>query len=295
MTLRPVACRYLPNGPPPGLDIMPPDKATRSLQREVFESAAASIFLQHNISAIWALYLRHLHMTTIESRSLPDSNMTDLYITACEHRLRASALFRTRVTTLNTSNWFAVLAFAISEAVIHLSSVPTSTPPEALHIYRNIAIVSSSMKSYWRGSSVMIGLRQRQERAVTQADLVTEQAVQNLEVAIKASAAPEACCDAASKLTVWLRIVASQPRSWMHFIWWPGAVRQDFLDLLERQCPEALVVIIHWCVIMSFAPQQWFMDGWAKRTGQAALVVLGPEWDRVLGWAKMKLGCPNDT
>ena len=140
----------------------------------------------------------------------------------------------------------------------------------------------------------MVGLRQRQERAVTQLDLDpdAEQAVQKVIVAIRASAAPEACCDAARKLLAWLRVVACQPRSWMHFIWWPGAVTKEFLDLLECQCSEALVVIIHWCVIMDFAPKQWFMNGWSSRTGRAALGVLGPEWDGVLWWAKMKLAYP---
>lgn len=44
---------------------------------------------------------------------------------------------------------------------------------------------------------------------------------------------------------------------------WPVMIPQDYISLLNRRRPEALIILAHYCVILHHLDDYWWMRGWA--------------------------------
>lgn len=73
-------------------------------------------------------------------------------------------------------------------------------------------------------------------------------------------------------------------------ITWPMALEGEYLDLLRRLDPTALVILAHYCVILDAAGSKfWFMQGWGQRIMGAILGSLGPAWHESIKWPMQRV------
>jgi hypothetical protein len=213
---------------------------------------------------------------------------------AHEAQLVASRLFRDSVKSITDHNWLAILAFGISVLIFHFDTsqrAPATDILEILFVLRSAAFLGTTLGPRLEGSRLHAVLQLLEKRDGDHDwDEGPEEALDHLAATNKmwqdTTASYEGCRDAIAMLQSWLRLVRCRPCTWLHLVWWPGAVSEDYLSLLAKQHPVALVIFVHWCAVMSRAPKRWFMDGWAKRMAESALACLGPEWDDATAWVR---------
>ena len=77
-------------------------------------------------------------------------------------------------------------------------------------------------------------------------------------------------------------------RNAMNF--WMGALPNDYLDELHRSEPWALVVLAHFCILVSRSETRWFMEGHGKALLRSVLQRLGPAWTPYVQWPCKEVG-----
>ncbi|KAF4429137.1 Sterol uptake control protein 2 [Colletotrichum fructicola] len=67
---------------------------------------------------------------------------------------------------------------------------------------------------------------------------------------------------------------------------WPVLMSSDYLDMLRRRHPAALVVLAHYCVIINMAePFCWFLNGWARALlSIISEQLMGTAWAELIMW-----------
>jgi hypothetical protein len=65
------------------------------------------------------------------------------------------------------------------------------------------------------------------------------------------------------------------------FIWkWIGLHSADFIGLLQKNHPPALVLLAHVVIFSRFCENQWYYRGWATNALQAIRNALDQEWTK---------------
>lgn len=59
----------------------------------------------------------------------------------------------------------------------------------------------------------------------------------------------------------------------------------EYLALLERRDPLALIVLAHYCVVMYHLRERWWMSDWGVRGLHEICELLGREGPRTISWA----------
>ncbi|KAK0615374.1 hypothetical protein B0T17DRAFT_593066 [Bombardia bombarda] len=272
------------------------------MEQEIAKQINQHAFLQENLSAVSTLYMSH--SDTMESL---DVNV-DRYLIACQHQVAASGLFRVGIGAVTEDNWLAVLVFAIAVIIFHFDITRRPARPsdsqynflEPIFTLRSAANLlldlGPLLQRSWLGDIIRRYVR---DELKPPWDFLAEQTIAGLHGVNDAFPHDHShhdgdiCRDTIRKLQFWLRLVSCQPRTWLHFMWWPGAVKQEYLILLSQRHPIALVIFVHWCAVMANARRVWFLDGWAATTARPVLEYLAPEWHDAVSWAKTKLAIPQ--
>lgn len=68
--------------------------------------------------------------------------------------------------------------------------------------------------------------------------------------------------------------------------YWPFHLSPNFMYGLRQRSPGALVLVLHWTVILSFAARTyWFLRGWTERITKAARDILTEQpWREAIEW-----------
>ncbi|EHK18036.1 uncharacterized protein TRIVIDRAFT_67251 [Trichoderma virens Gv29-8] len=265
------------------------DDESHLISNELVDQADASEFLEHNMAVISAL-----HDKSTDPLLQPNGNNTKSDLVAYQHQIAASSKFRKSVGAISDRNWFTVLIFAISVLIFHFDihrrakrGLADDEFLEPLMALRGAALLGMELGPWLLKSKLLAAARRRLAAENPPWDDLAEQAISNLEL-LNETASPlrsrAICKDALNKLQFWLRLTQSKPRTWLHFVWWPGAVDQEYLDLLGARDPMALVILVHWCAVMKSSPRKWFMEGWAENVARPAIAQIGPEWNDTLEW-----------
>lgn len=93
------------------------------------------------------------------------------------------------------------------------------------------------------------------------------------------------CSQALDALRYWYTFMGRRLTIWLHVVWWPAAITDDFLRLLKSKDRMALAIYCFWVLGMTRVSQKWFMDGWASAIFRSVLCSLDPEWRRLVEWA----------
>jgi hypothetical protein len=65
---------------------------------------------------------------------------------------------------------------------------------------------------------------------------------------------------------------------------WFGMISEDYLALLEQKIPEALLVVVFYCVALKKAEHMWWLRGKGENLLRTVLAELGPGWERYTAW-----------
>jgi Fungal specific transcription factor domain len=71
---------------------------------------------------------------------------------------------------------------------------------------------------------------------------------------------------------------------------WPLGVPHEFMALLDRKCPEALILLAYYCVLLKRFESYWFFNGHAERLLSVVRQELGREWLHWLEWPTQVVG-----
>ncbi|KAK1241198.1 hypothetical protein MKX08_001172 [Trichoderma sp. CBMAI-0020] len=258
------------------------------IQSQLIDQADSSEYIEHNMAAISTL-----HDKSTDSL-LPEDGGNKLELAAYQHHSTASSKFRQSVGAINDRNWFKVLVFAISVLIFHFDihrrakrGLSDGEFMEPILALRGAALLGMELGPWLMKSRLLAAIKRRVEGEKPPWDDLAEQAISNLQLINEASSPLQTRAvyrDALNKLQFWLRLSSCKPRTWLHFVWWPGAVDQDYLDLLARKDQMAMVVLVHWCAVMKSSPKKWFMEGWVENVSRPVIPQIGQEWDGVMEW-----------
>lgn len=264
----------------------------------LIRSAKLNPFLQH--SMLSAAYLQQDAFGNI---------VRDIPVAAFEHQLIASSLFRQAQPTIDQNNWIAIITFHIFTLTFEFSAQSTCpsisfTLVDTLKILRSAHTLELAASTYlkttrfWQliskhsvierqevDSHLQANLRTLSE-AISEADMGLFQAV-NIQDRI---AILEHACE---QVRIWAQLCNAQPKRWQHYTFWPAAVDPRFLQLVSEHDTIATLLFLHWCALMTRAPQP-SVAKWAQRAAYHAIEIINQcgEWDELLAWPLAILSKP---
>ncbi|EFR04779.1 hypothetical protein MGYG_07786 [Nannizzia gypsea CBS 118893] len=80
------------------------------------------------------------------------------------------------------------------------------------------------------------------------------------------------------------------PSSWEGVFRWPMVVPEPYLGLLHTRKPMALVILGHYCVILSRLDMCWWSEGWSRHLFEAIYKSLHPSWRTLVQWPMQMIG-----
>ena len=66
---------------------------------------------------------------------------------------------------------------------------------------------------------------------------------------------------------------------------WPGSISQDFVELIEKRYPRALVILAYYCVLLKRCGHVWYLEGLGEGLLGSIWEALGEEWRPWVRWA----------
>lgn len=198
-------------------------------------------------------------------------------------------------------NWMAISLFAASRIVYQigflsqLESIQLSDCLKIFLLFRTSAGLAVRLRPFYESSETKLVLEFHKLRLdnFPEADKETVAAVQRLHFIRypddTLDSVKKHCSIAVFALGEWIAHIRGFPRSWAHLFPWPFVVTDEFLGLLRTRHPVALLILIHWCVVIHQAPKRWFLDVWAQRTARLAMLEVGDGWDDILEWPRRML------
>jgi hypothetical protein len=249
-------------------------------QQEIPKLAEANKFLQHSLLALSALHICHIHPESFEH----------YYALSCEHHFQALKIFRTTITDIDTSNCDAILSFSIIVSIFHfntsLRSDLSRKPgfPDILETFftlRNGRNLTWGMRHSLSRSPSGLNFKRIGDALIPETDETDWANLDTLDNLNKTSVNSEEIRDNCNAAIQSLRelyvIFGSYPRTWLHLAWWPSAISEQFITLLQQKQPVALTIFLHWCRVFSRAPKRWYFDGWAQRAMSCVVDILDSE------------------
>jgi hypothetical protein len=94
---------------------------------------------------------------------------------------------------------------------------------------------------------------------------------------------------AVQALVDWALICDAAPRTWKHYVVFPGLVSSEFFELLKGEDDLALLILIYWCAIMRLGARRWFLEQWLSRTAAMAQAKLTEDGSHALEWSNAVL------
>lgn len=225
------------------------------------KSAREYQYVHHSILSLAALIdeFNTPHEQKVSSQKTP--------VTAYQHHIQASSLFRQMPPVVDEKNWVAVLAFGISMIIFHfavqqLYHDENFNAIETFRILRTTMDLNEEAFPYLTKSHFWPHIVQRTQLPSLMIDIKLRTAFQKLAAVIsQAMESNEPGADtnrqAFWELREWAVECEGHPRTWRHYLEWPAAVTDDYLTLLSNVDDVALLTFVHWCAIMYQSPRQW--------------------------------------
>jgi hypothetical protein len=86
------------------------------------------------------------------------------------------------------------------------------------------------------------------------------------------------CHTAIIYLREFFATVPLRPLTWDVIFTWPVTLSDDFLGLVEREHPVALIILAHWCVPVFRASDQWLLRAWDEKIIESVARTIGTRW-----------------
>ncbi|KIX02262.1 uncharacterized protein Z518_08201 [Rhinocladiella mackenziei CBS 650.93] len=224
-----------------------------SWDEEVPLQADTNLFLLHGVLAVSALHIC----------SLQPANPGEYHVMACKHYSRATGLFQSAVRNINKDNSTAILAFSLLVAIFQLNVSRTYNTPASSEVFDPFNAVFA-LRGAWSLMGMLhpflmqarVGNLLRQQR-LNFIDVPLDEkhahTLDGLAVLNRSSNSPiptkMACGQAIGILRKWYSIVAGRPATWFHVVFWPSAVPDEYVTLLQQKSPFSINhihTLVHW-------------------------------------------------
>ncbi|KAJ5175628.1 uncharacterized protein N7482_001505 [Penicillium canariense] len=271
------------------------DRTDLVWRNAVPEEALSHPFLMHGILALSALHL---------ARTGPEPSRRAAYLNrAVAHQNEALALFRELLGDISESNAKAMFAFA-GIVVVYTFGFP-HTPDvqdpwtcvddlyQVLVLTRGVQQVIRSPADYLSHSNFAPILQVEEVHAPLPDDATA--AINELHEANEICGAR----DQNHKTEVYTATIDNMAEmlSWVHGGMtssviagrWAIKLPSRFLDLLREREPMALVMLVHYGVLLQHLKHRWCFDEWCVRVAKAVWAILDDQWRPLVHWAMRRI------
>ncbi|KAK1975006.1 hypothetical protein LZ30DRAFT_606728 [Colletotrichum cereale] len=263
-------------------------------QFEVPKLGLTYMFLMHQVLAISALHLGHIHPEQRETYALH----------ASQHQSDAIAGMRESLVQITTDNCHALFGASSLLVLNAYSSFPyqrgstqhsaSPTVEDILNVFLLVRGMSHILKS--SHPIIQVGpFAPFFTEVVTQTstpllDAVTKH-LQNFRSNLEACTMDQASIMVLTQeIDVFLEWIlhavktASFPEMRVALTW-PINLTEEYLQLLRNRNPAALTLLAYYCVIVrSTEVTAWFMRGWGINAARAIVLDLDPDWKDMIKW-----------
>ncbi len=268
------------------------DKDGGIWQEGVPNMAISHDFLMHSILAISALHIVHLRGLDEDGRR---------YLGAARaHHDKAFSCFHSGIKEITRSNYTAAVAFS---ALLLIFSCGLAQISHALHHRDNVDCLITVLAAFRSHFRLFNPVQQCIDGKLiggfhacggdVHVDLCKESTVEEpfrmLKLTNKASADNEEDKAIYHKAILSLQESAQSVSVYPRLLW-PVAVSPEFIGLLQKKRPMALVVLAYGCVLSKYAPYRWFMHNWAANVTNSIAKLIDPEWAPALRWPLDEFG-----
>ncbi|KAK9238659.1 hypothetical protein V1525DRAFT_400653 [Lipomyces kononenkoae] len=264
------------------------------------KEALAHRFLMHGILALSAL-----HLSQINSKK--GSNRMVYIEMATEHQSSALSLFRSELNRITPLNCNALFAFSSILSILTFASSPCTGIDQrmasvegilgAFGLLRGVYGILHTAWDYIEKGQ--LGPVVREARAISERTVADEarEALPAMEYLDEVNSNASLDTDAKEAYGVSIRKLrdcfqklnarCQQVRTAMS---WPITVPPAYISLLKSRQPMALVILAHYCVILSWVDWCWWLTGWGERVIREIYRCLDARWRLSIQWPIKMVG-----
>ncbi|KAJ3938282.1 uncharacterized protein N0V96_011527 [Colletotrichum fioriniae] len=226
--------------------------AQKTLQYDVPREALSYPFLLHQILAFSAYHLAYLQ---------PDCRHAYLMQAAQHQNDAINGMRGTLLGTISSTNCHALFASSIFLTLSAFATYPSyekyNPSFSPIDSMLDIFTLTDGMSMILRASDEDLRKVHCEKSLFAEIGLVEHEgkyAITNAVIALSECIAKVSTFNA-----------MSAPIEFRAVFLWPILMTSDYLDMLRRRHPAAMVVLAHYCVIVHMAePFCWFLNGWAR-------------------------------
>jgi len=280
----------------PGSQLFPDEKHSGSFLETIFRAAVSAQYLIDELLAFSAL-----HLSTLA----PDVSARERYSRqASQLQTRALMRFNSSRQEVGDGNCMAMFLFSslLGMHIFFDAFVSRSEPTQVIdklvqyfNIHRGVRCITQQA---WRSIlqtevCVIVGQFERLDQAKSQ----QERADEDLDKLGSLFAAAEhhlsttslqACREAVESLRWALGQHKALPWPYsIHVILsWPVKASIEYVELLRQRCPEALLILAHWAVLLHYGREFWLFNDAGRFLVESISGYLGSYWDEWMEWPK---------
>ena len=281
--------------------------------RDVPDLAAKHPFLMHGVLACSALHLAVINPAERQRYQL----------IAAHHQSIALPVFRSEIGNPNPDNCFALLVFSqllivhcfaadqADEDLLLVKGKDDTALPDWLQIIRSSCDIFHAVWPYIQTGPFLVLMTAGIQHELVEGPVPDMSAdnerlrglVDMMQLSI-AKGMKKDCCFGSSPMPSSLFILirafaqarAAQSRSNYTMLvavyTWPTQVTQEYLDLLKKRDPAALILLAHYCILLRPLEDVWYMGGYSRRLLSRIYNQLDEEWHPWLQWPLEEIGLP---
>lgn len=262
---------------------------------EIPHLALSHPFLMHGVLAVTALHLAHLDPRRANKLTARASKHEDL---ALPH-------FRENTSGITERNCHAIFAFSGLVTTYVIATIKTSDyqhtiPSNDSWLPNWINLIRGSHSLLythwgWLVTGPFAPVMERQKSAIDYANNPNDAHLSSLLPLLSPSASMSAerreilatCEEALDQLRRVWALPYSECKTLGHkaaVTIWPGHISPQYIRLLRERKPEALVVLAHYCVLLSDVENCWYFNELAQHLLSAIRQYLSSEWHTWIQW-----------
>lgn len=204
--------------------------------------------------------------------------------------------FRSTVTEITPRNASAVLDFAALQFVLCLDFPRSTTNFGPGRIISAMSALISALRGFWNLQPSTVPLVKdpyiRSWSKIPQPEMNDTTHNPNLLAKLEClyefinsgqpSSERTTCCIALAQLHAFFARMSLRERDWNLLRTWPGIMPGEFVSLIDKRNPLALVITTYWCVPIFRGSRHWLFAGWDGGFPSAAATFMTGDADLAL-------------
>ncbi|KAF2113608.1 hypothetical protein BDV96DRAFT_647863 [Lophiotrema nucula] len=239
-------------------------------------------------------YVQHAFLSVSSLLFELDNPSQRMPVTAYQHHLTASSLFRLNAPNIVEDNWIAVISFGVMMIIFEFAVQQSCPEPhfDLLHsllVLRNFMKVDNEVAPYLHKTKMWPLIQKRNAAFMPPADNQLQTSFRNMANLIAQllkNGVPNAETNRQAfwELREWSYGCNEFPRNWRHYCEWPASVSDAFMQLFAEEDDVAMLITIHWCSVLYQSPKRWYITRWAQRAALYLISKLKGDCSDLLVW-----------